>query len=119
MAELDYAVLGEQLDLLAVHINDLAAQNGQTWSRNNPEGTLMRIVAELAEAYECVKSHAPLDEIEWGNDIYSDTKPEGFRIELIDAVIGLAHLIELHGGAAEPLTLKMAYREQHGWGRPH
>lgn len=75
---------------------------------------LMLIVSEVAEAMEEHRSGMPLN----GMVVMASGKPEGFLVELADAVIRIA---DLAGYACEDLTFeqiilqKMDYNE----GRPH
>ncbi len=114
----DYQEIGEMLDDLGQHLNVLVfAHRGEVWTGSDVEGTLMRLVAELSEAYEVVKSGRDLTEIWTTPDRNGNPHPEGFRVELIDALIGIASMLILHGGAVEPLVAKMEYREVYGWGK--
>ncbi len=116
----DYAVLAEQLDRLAERFNWLATTKHnvavQKWGKDESALlTLFRVTMELAEAGEVVKSGKPLDAIWDHMDGRSHLRPEGFRIELCDALFAIAHLMWEHGGALEPMREKMIYREVWGW----
>lgn len=70
--------------------------------RNVPE-MLMLAVSELAEALECYRSRQM-------NTFEKDGKPEGFGVELADAVIRIADMAEgLNINLSELIALKMGY----------
>lgn len=70
---------------------------------------LMLIVTELAEAYEEWRD-GRMDVWYTDNPQSAEAKPEGFGIELADAIIRILHLAEhLELNMDELVTLKMAY----------
>ena len=79
------------------------------WDEDREPGTiLMLIVSELAEALEELRDGHPLQEIRFG----PDGKPEGFTVELADAIIRIG---DMCGGynlpLARALLLKLKYNE--------
>lgn len=114
----DYEALSQQLRLLAVRLNWLArVKGGEIWTGSNPKAVLMHQVSELSEAFQVLKE-GKHPGFTWAEpDRNGNPKPEGFRVELADAIIGIVHLGEIHGGIGEAIALKMEYREAHGWGR--
>ena len=69
---------------------------------------LMLITSELAEALEIVRDNHPLSEIYYG----TNGKPEGFGIELADAVIRIMDTAVARGiDLAAAIEAKMEYNE--------
>lgn len=92
----------------AIHQNNVA--KGFTASMDNIDRQLMLQVRELSEAHEEYRDGRAVDEV-----YYKDGKPEGFPIELADAVIrilGFAHHHRID--IAEAIRIKMTYNA----GRP-
>ena len=73
---------------LMVDSRRIAAEHGFVTEKANIPEKLMLIVSELAEALEEYRKGIPV------RDIYWTDKPEGFAVELADAVIRIAELAE-------------------------
>lgn len=87
------------------HVN---ARN-KGWYDDGPRetGTLLALVhSELSEALEEVRDGVPLDEIRYA----PNGKPEGFVVELADAIIRIADMCGYYDLPLEQaLRVKMAY----------
>lgn len=74
--------------------------------------SLMMVVTELTEAVEEIRKGYQADTFYRKND---QGKPEGFSVELADAVIRLLDLANYHGIALEPIILeKLEYNKTRG-----
>ena len=103
------------------YINDWAVRKG--WrlpgEKADPDGKLskevMNIVCEVAEAWEEIRgNHAP-DEVYYkpSTEVGGQPKPEGFPIELADAVIRIMDTAYVCGIDLEAaIETKMAYNEK-------
>jgi NTP pyrophosphatase (non-canonical NTP hydrolase) len=98
-----------QINEMQKEVHRIAADHGwwEDWDRNVGE-MLSLIHSEISEALEEWRRHKALDEI-----YYSDGgKPEGFPIELADAIIRIGDLCERYGiDLEEALRIKMAFNE--------
>jgi len=91
------------------HDAHMTAKRKGWWDEPSEPGTkLMLIVSELAEALEELRDGHRLQEIRFG----PDGKPEGFTVELADAIIRIGDMCGGHNlPLARAITLKLAYNE--------
>lgn len=75
---------------------------------------LFLINTELAEAYEEFRNNQPLDRVYYRED----GKPEGYAVEMADAVIRILDEVQLRGitpnAFEEIVMIKLAYNLQRG-----
>lgn len=102
------------LNTLAQRIHDNAVAKG-FWKANQDDGMkLMLIVSELAEALEELRKGYGVQLVYYTEE--APTKPEGFGVELADAIIRILDLCAWHRIDIDALVeMKMAYNET----RPH
>lgn len=104
----------EAIDQLCRDSHDTAVRKGWYDTPRTPLELLMLVVSELAEAVEEYRDPAVnLAEVRYRD---SDGKPEGFGVELADAVIRIADLCGHLGiDLGEAVEVKASFNET----RPH
>lgn len=96
------------LNALQWQIHETAKAKGWWTMYRSPGDLLMLVTSELAEALEEVRNGHPVDEIYFGED----GKPEGYPIELADAMIRILDMFgDLGLDAEKVIQMKVDYNE--------
>lgn len=105
----------ETLRELQKYIEVWAKGKGWDFDQQSVPEKLMLVVSELSEALEIQRSGAPIHFVSYvkNEETPGELKPEGFPVEIADAMIRLLHLcanfkIDIHTVILE----KMAYNEK-------
>jgi len=102
----------KELDQLAEKIHANNVDKGFAESMNDINGQLLLMVSELTEAQDEIRSGREIGETYFSNAV----KPEGFGVELADALIRLLGFMRHHNlPIAQLVKLKMNYNAT----RPH
>lgn len=98
---------------IATQIGDWGRRKGWTFTEQDIPQKLMLVVTELAEAMEEFrKPEFNPAHVYFNQDAQGEMKPEGFGIELADAIIRLLHLAEhLQLDMNDLIAVKMTYNE--------
>lgn len=95
------------------HEAHMTAKRNGWWDEPSEPGTkLMLIVSELAEALEELRDEHAMQEIRFG----PDGKPEGFTVELADAII---RICDMCGGYNLPLARALLVKLKYNETRPY
>jgi hypothetical protein len=103
---------GKPLNQLAMAIYGWAKMKGWSHTREEIPSKLLLITSEISEAYEHYRNGLDYTDIFY----HASGKPDGFAIEIIDAIIRELHLLaELGVDIDKLMAIKMAYND----GRPY
>ena len=110
MGSYDYSLINN----LAARINVWAETKGFDMQVMQPSRTLLLIISEVIEAFEEYRDNKPFTQIYYRDE--EPEKPEGFPIEIADAIIRLLDLAAAFEiDIAKSIDVKMRYNEV----RPH
>ena len=98
------------LETFAKESHQISLDHG--FKNDNLDQRLMLIVDEISEAHEELRKGKDPQEVYYANSHITRDKPEGFGIELADAVIRILDLSEAYGlEIVTLLELKQAYNK--------
>lgn len=105
------------LNAIARDMHKTAKAKGWWKGKNGDlKGKLLLVHSEVSEAVEEFRAGYPLNEVRWELDKHGQWKPEGFAIEVADAIIRLGDICAKHNiDIDRAIDIKRAFNE----GRPY